>query len=124
MSDSTFYPEQGSRSPYMKRVQGKVVFGSSAISSSAVSGATVTRSAAGTYTVTLDSAYNKLKNVAIVVNANNTTTPTDLTPQLYVVTPQSSVIKFWLLTGTVPTDPTDGHEAYIELGFSDTELDY
>jgi hypothetical protein len=32
-------------------------------------------------------------------------------------------VKFWLLTGTVPTDPASGREAYIELVFKDSEVD-
>lgn len=123
MADSLFFPEEGSKARYMKRVQGKCTFGSGAIGTSSISGATMTRSTNGTYTVTTDDAFYRLKSASIVFNANSAT-PVDLVPQLYSVDAQAKSLKFKLLTGTVATDPSSGAEVYVEFGFSDTELDY
>jgi hypothetical protein len=123
MSSLLYFPEEGSRARYMKRVQGKCTFGSSAIGTSSISGAVMTRTAAGTYTITTTDGFVKLKNASIIFNAASTT-PVDLVPQLYSVDASAGLIKFKLLTGTVATDPSSGAEVYVELGFSDTDLDY
>jgi hypothetical protein len=123
MSDSMFFPEEGSRARCMKRVQGKCTFGSTAIGTSSISGAVMTRTAAGVYTVTMDDYFQKLKKASIIFNAASAT-PVDLVPQIYSVDLANKVVKFKLLTGTVATDPATGSEVYLELGFSDTELDY
>jgi hypothetical protein len=121
MADTIFYPELGSKEPGIKRLMGKITFGSSALATSDIPGATVTRTNAGDYKIALAETYCELRGCSIIVNSNSTV-PADLVPRLQDVdTTSDKWIKFWLLTGTVPTDPASGGEAYIELTFKDTE---
>lgn len=105
MSDLLFTPEAGSRARAMKRVQGKCTFGSAAIGTSSISGATMTRTAAGTYTITCESGFVKLKNASIVLNSASAT-PIALNPQIYDVSASTGVIKFKLLTASLTGSAT------------------
>lgn len=120
MADSIFYPEIGCKENGIKRLTGKIAFGSSELASSSIEGATVTRLDAGEYKIALDETYVELQGCSIIVNANSTV-PEQLEPMLFDVKPATDKwVKFWLLTGTVPTDPASGREAYITLTFKDS----
>jgi len=122
MSDSMFFPDEGSRTRGIKRLHAKVTFGSSSVSASDGTGVTVTRSAAGTYTATMDDYFVEFKGAEYDFNANSTT-PVDLQPQTYAVDVTSAkTVKFKLLTGTTATDPSSGAELYLTLAFKDSSV--
>lgn len=123
MADSLYFPEVGSKTRYLRRIQGKVTFGSTAIGTSSVRGGTVTRTAAGTYTLTADENFAGVSSASIVFNVVSTT-PVDLTPQLYDISTSAKTIKFKLLTGVTATDPATGTEMYVEFGLKDSEVEY
>ena len=124
MSDSMFFPEEGARERGIKRLFAKATFGSGTVSASSGTGATITRSTNGTYTITMADAYSSLKACNIIFNANSAT-PVDLVPQVYDVSvPSGKTVKFKLLTGTVATDPSSGAEVYVELVMKDTGVTY
>lgn len=108
MSDSMFFPEEGSRERGIKRLWNTVTFGSAAITTSVGTGTTVTRTAAGVYTLTTDDSFVEFKGIAVHFNVNGAT-PVDLVPQVYDVSISGKTIKFKLLaaklTGSVTWDP-------------------
>jgi hypothetical protein len=123
MSDSTYFPEEGSRERGIKRLWNKVVLGSTSVASSTGTGNVVTRSTTGTYTLTTTDPFVAFKGLRVVFNVNSTT-PTDIVPQVYAIDQSAKTVKFKLLTGTTPTDPATGTEMYIEAIFKDTGVTY
>lgn len=110
MSDSMYFPEEGSRERGIKRLWNTVVFGSGAITSSTGTGTAVTRTAAGTYTLTTDDPFVEFKGIDVIFNVNGAT-PVDLIPQVYDVSISGKTIKFKLLaaalTGSATWDPAN-----------------
>lgn len=108
MSDSMFFPEEGSRERGIKRLWNKVVFGSGAITSTAGTGTSITRTAAGTYTLTTTDAFSEFKGLRVTFDANSTTA-TFLTPEVYSVSTSGKTVKFKLralhLDGSTSWDP-------------------
>jgi hypothetical protein len=121
MADSLCFPEDGGSDRGIKRLWNKVVFGSSAITSSTGNKSTVTRTAAGTYSFTTTDGFYAFRGLRITFNVNSTT-PTDLVPQVYSIDQSAKTVKFKLLTGTTATDPASGTEAYIEAIFKDSSV--
>lgn len=99
------FPEEGTRERGIKRLMNKVVFGSSAITSSSGMGTAVTRTAAGTYTCTLTDQYTYYKGLAVYFNANSTTA-TNLRAEVYSVDLAAKTIKFKLLSLTLAGSTT------------------
>src|SRR5687767_13724297 len=95
MSDSVFHQDAADRQRGLKTVQCKGTFGSGAVTSSGY-GATITRSAAGTYTITTDDSFVALHLPKFSFNANSST-PIDLIPQVYDVSAANKTVKFKLL---------------------------
>lgn len=115
MADRNFYPEEGTYDARVVRAAGSVTFGaSSAVSSQSFSGGTFAKVGTGDFSLTLTDTFNAIKSVNITYNVN-TSTPTDLIPQIYSVSTTDKLIKFKLLTGTVPTDPGTGAVAYVSV---------
>lgn len=115
MADRTLYPDEGGYYPRRVVLDGSVTFGaSSAVASQDFKGGTFTKDAAGSWSLTLSDTFNVIKCVTITYNVNSTT-PTDLVPQVYSVSASSKLIKFKLLTGTVATDPGTGASCYVAV---------
>lgn len=96
MSDSMHFPEDGWRERGIKHGLNKVVFGSAAITSSQGMGTAVTRTAAGTYTLTLGDQYTYFKGLRVTFDANSAT-PTRLRAEVYSVDMAAKTVKFKLL---------------------------
>lgn len=115
MADRNFFPEEGCYDARVVRAAGSVTFGaSSAVSSQDFTGGTFAKVGTGDFSLTLTDTFNAIKSVNITYNVN-TTTPTDLIPQVYSVSATNKLIKFKLLTGTVATDPGTGAVAYVNV---------
>lgn len=115
MADRNFYPSEGNYDARLVRLAGSVTFGaSSAVASQDFTGGTFTKNSAGDFTLTLSDVFNAIKSVNVTYNVNSTT-PTDLVPQVYSVSASGKTIKFKLLTGTVATDPGTGASAFVNV---------
>lgn len=84
--------------------------------------ASVVRTAAGTYTVTLEDAYPALLGFE-AINLNGTAQ--DLQFQLKAETVATTkTIQFFCLTGATATDPASGSVLYLGLSLKNTSVPY
>ena len=100
-----FFPEEGSRERGIKRLWNTVVLGSAAITSSTGTGSAITRTAAGTYTMTLSDAFYEFKGLRVTFNADSAT-PTRLRAEPYAVDLAAKTIKFKLLADVLTGSTT------------------
>ena len=120
MADRNFYPSEGHYYPRKVEADGSAVFGaSSAIASQDFTGGTFAKVGTGDFSLTLVDTFNAIKSVHVQYNVN-AATPTDLVPQVYSVSAADKLIKFKLLTGTVPTDPGTGAVAYVTVALKNS----
>lgn len=120
MADRNFYPAEGHYYPRKVEADGSATFGaSSAIASQDFTGGTFAKVGTGDFSLTLSDTFNAIKSVHVQYHVNSAT-PTDIVPQVYSVSASSKLIKFKLLTGTVPTDPGTGAIAYVTVKFKNS----
>lgn len=104
-------------------IQGKfTVAADASVSSSSISGASVARTAAGEYTITLDAPYNALVSAGFEIQA---ATAVDLVPQMKsndVVTAKTVVIR--LLAGATATDPSAILVVNVDLFLRNSSVSY
>lgn len=114
MANRLFRKDYNSFEIFPVHVYGKVSIAADAtVSSDTLKNASVARTAAGTYTITLADAYPSLLSCNLTVLA---ATAVDLVPQIVSASVASSkTIVFKLLAAAVATDPSAACEVHVHI---------
>lgn len=124
MASSYFFQNFQAKEPDVIKLFGKVAIGASgaptldAVNSKGI--ASIVRTGAGAYTITLDEAYNKFYTLAALLQASSAE---DITVQLVseaVSTSTAPTIAILCKAAAVATDPSDGSTLYLEISLKKT----
>lgn len=121
MASRLLYPIRGTLDREVSILSGVVSIAADAsVSSDTLKGASVARTAAGTYTITLEDKYSSLLSANLTLLA---ATAVDLVPQLVSETVSSTkLIVFKLLAAAVATDPAAVCKVHVCLMLKNTGL--
>lgn len=121
MANRMFKPLHGHFNSGVALIDGYVdIAADASVSSSAVDGATVTKTGTGQYTVTLADTYNELLACNLTVQA---ATAVDLVPQVVSQDVSSAkTIVFKLLAAATATDPSAVCRVYVSLKLKNSSV--
>lgn len=123
MANAQFQQFLFSKTKMLTLIQGIISIAADAtVSSETINGATCARTAAGQYTITLDSTYNSLLSVHATLEA---ATAVDLVPQ--VKSDDVSVAKTIVInlnTGATPTDPAAVCKLHVSIFLRNSSVAY
>lgn len=123
MANRRFFQFLYSKTPMLTAIQGSVSIASDAsVSASNISGATVTKTGTGQYTITLADSYNALISAGLQIQA---ATAVDLVPQVKSQTVGSTnLIVVNLNAGATPTNPSAALVLYIDLFLRNSSVSF
>ena len=107
----------------LKLIQGVISIAANAsVSSSSIIGATVTKTGAGEYTITLAETYNAMMATNLTLEA---ATAVDLVPQVKSTDVSSAkTIVINLNAGATPTDPSAACKVHVSIFMRDSSVVY